>query len=104
MIFGNEGVLIKGAMGHLLSGQGPGSGPFMSRSFDNLWQICLTDAHLWQFFSEHCPKLNNHQAIQSKLNGAAACRNFLFAILESSRFKLSLLKFSVPNHFSIKCA
>lgn len=97
-------VLIKRARGHLLSGQYPGFVPFMSRRFDSLWQIRLTDARLWQFFSEHCPKLINHQAIQSKLNGAAACRKFLFAILESSQFKLSLLKFSVPNQFSIKYA
>lgn len=74
----------------------------MSQRFDNLCQIHSTDAYLWQFFSEHCPNLINHQAIQCKLNGAAACRKFVFAILESSQFKLSLLKFSVPNHFSIK--
>lgn len=58
----------------LLSGQSPGFVPFMSRRFDNLWLIPLTDAHLQQFFSKHCPKLINHWVIQSKLNGAAACR------------------------------
>lgn len=30
---------------------------------DNLWQIDLTDVYRWQFLSEHCPKLINHQAI-----------------------------------------
>lgn len=97
-------VFIKRARGHLLSGQSSGFVPFMSRRFDNLWQIPLTDAYLRQFFSEHYPKLINHQTVQSKLNGAAACRKILFVILELSQFKLSLLKYSVPNCFSIKYA
>ena len=96
-------ALIKRARG-LLSGQPPESVPFMSRRFDNLCQIPLTVAHLWQFFSEHCPKLINHWVIQSKLNGASACRKVLFVIFKSSQFKWSLLKFSVPNQFSIKDA
>lgn len=94
-------ALIKRARG-LLNGQPPEFGPFMSRRFDNLWQIPWTGAYLWQFFSEHCPKLINHWVIWSKLNGAAACGKFLFAILKSSQCKLSL--FSVPSQFSIKDA